>query len=222
MKDYLKYITWIVLAVVALVIVFRVTGLFKGGTSEDVTITTPSDSTFLPIHKREFKPPSIPFERRTKPPVRLPKGVRERDVARAIVITKSGRGRTSSDLTALRDTTRMIELKNGAIFVEGVEGTETRVEEITYVPPILSWDFFTSAGVSIGRSEERFLFSPMLAVSPLQISGVVQLPLLIADINGVGIGAGYRYDNFVFGITSHWQFENKQQGIRLFIAYSIN
>lgn len=222
MKDYLKYITWIVLAVVALIIVFRVTGLFKNEQPEEVTVTTPSDSAFLPIHKREFKPSSIPFEKRTKPPVRLPKGIKEKDVARAIIITKSGRGRTSGDLGAIRDTIRLLELKNGSIFVEGIEGIETKVEEITYVPPILSWGLFTSSGISIGRSEEKFLFSPMLAVSPLQISGVVQFPLLIADLNGVGIGAGYRYDKFVFGITSHWQFENKQQGIRLFIAYSIN
>lgn len=222
MKDYLKYITWIVLAVVALVIVSRVTGLFKDGVSEDVTVTTPSDSAFLPIHKREFKPASIPFEKRTKPPVRLPKGIKEKDVARAIIITKSERGRTSSRLGAIGDTLRLIELKNGAIFVEGVKGAETKVEEITYAPPILSWGMFTSVGVSISRSEERFVFSPVFAFSPLQISGTVQFPLLTADLNGIGAGVGARYKNFLFGISEQWRFENFQRQIKLSIHYCID
>lgn len=219
MKDYLKYIAWMVVAIVVLVLVLKISGWIEGSPHIDYTVTTPIDSGFAPIIKKDFKPRSTPFERPSKPPVRLPKGVKEADVKRVIVITE--RLKTDSG-TKFFDSTAVVELKSGEIYVPKEDGKELTVEEFRYVPPILDFGLFASVGASIGRSQQRFNISPLLAASPLQICGSVQFPLLMADLQGVGAGFGIRYGDFMVGISSHWNYLDAQRQIKVSIHYSIN
>jgi len=222
-KDILKYGSWVVIAIVALVLGLilgpRVLSYFEGYLGGDHAVFTPADSTFVPVVKREYKPRSTPFERPSKPPVRLPKGVKESDVKRVIVVTEHIKTDSSR---IFFDSTTVIELKSGAIYVPKEHGKELTVEEFNYVPPVLDFGLFCSVGASVGRYNDKFTISPLMAASLLQICGVVQFPLVMADLQGVGAGFGIRQGDFMIGAFSHWRFEDMQRQIKLSIQYSIN
>jgi hypothetical protein len=219
MKDYLKYGAWAVVAIVLLVVVWRISRLIEGGPQTDYTVATPIDSGFVPIIKQEFKPRSTPFERASKPPVKLPQGVKESDVKRVIIVIKDVK--TGSNI-AVPDTSRIIELKSGEIYVPKEEGTELTVHEITYMPPILRFGLFASVGVSLGGIPAKLTVSPLVAVSPLQICGFVQFPLVMVDLCGIGAGFGFRYGNYMAGAFSHWRFDNMQRQVKISVQYAIN
>lgn len=220
MKEELKYIAWIVVAVSIATAVLRVTDFLAPDAGISDSVVIPADSGFVPIVQREYKPPSTPFERPQRPNVRLPRGVSEKDIRRTVIITKSQRVRTSGELLA-SDTTRLIELKSGKVLVQAEDGVDINVQETMFVPPILGWSLFVSGGVSIGRDEERFVLSPVLGFAPLEISGVLQLPLITADLYGIAAGFGVRQSNLVIGLSSHWRFDDAKRGVKLSIHYSI-
>lgn len=143
MKDVLKYLAWMAVAGVALVIVREFSRWVGTETQPEFTVSTPVDSGFAPIFQKEFRPRSTPFERASKPPAKLPKGVKESDVKRVIVVTK--RLETDAERRII-DSTTVIELTTGEIFVPKVKGKEVSVEEYRYAPPILDFGLFGSVG----------------------------------------------------------------------------
>lgn len=221
MKEELKYIAWIVVAVAIATIVMRLTTLLAPDPASIESRVIPADSGFVSIIQSEYKPRSTPFERPQRPDVLLPRGVFEKNVHRIVVITRAQRVRTSGELLAA-DTTRLIELKTGELFIQAEEGSEIKVQETLFVPPLLGWGWFSSAGVSVGREGERFVFSPVLGFSPLEVNGVVQLPLITTDLYGVGAGLGVRQQSLIFGLTSHWRFGDVQRSLKLSLQYIIN
>jgi len=219
MKEYVKYIAWIIVAIVVLVLIFKISNLIEGPAHVDYTVSTPIDSGFVPIIEKDYKPRSTPFERPSKPPVKLPKGVKESDVKRAIVVVDSmetGSGRK------FLDTTTVIELKSGEIFVPKKDGKELSVEEYSYKPPILAFGLFGSLGASLGQSAGKLAVSPIVGASLAQISGLVQFPLFSADFDGIGAGIGLRYGSVMVGAHSHWRFDGTQRQIKLSLQFCIN
>ena len=81
MKDILKYGAWIVVAAVVLVLGLKLAHMLEGEPQYEYVVPLCGiDSGFVPIIKKDYRPRSTPFERRSKPPVRLPRGVKESDV----------------------------------------------------------------------------------------------------------------------------------------------
>jgi hypothetical protein len=221
MKDILKYGSWLVVAIVALVLGLtlgpRVLSFLEGYVGGEHTVFTPADSNFVPVIKKDYRPPSTPFERPSKPPWKLPKGVSERDVKRVITVAKE----TPADSAGAvhRDTTQIIETFDGRIYIPKELGKATTVRETRYTPPIFAFDLFTSAGITLTRRESKFVVSPLLAIAPLQILGHVQLPLVGADFEGVVAGAGYRYDRFMLGTVVHWSGRDLSRYIKLTVHF---
>jgi len=215
-KDVLKYGAWIIVAAVVLVLGLRLARMLEGEPHNEYVVGSPIDSGFVPIIKKDYRPRSTPFERPSKPPVKLPRGVKESDVKRVIIVTenvKTDSGKTFSD------STTVIELKSGEIYVPKEDGKELTVEEFRYVPPILDLGLFGSVGASLGGILAKLTLSPLVAASPLQICGLVQFPLAMADLYGVGVGFGVRYGDFIVGAFSHWRFDNMQRQIKISIQY---
>jgi hypothetical protein len=227
-KDVLKYGAWIVVVLVLLVLGLRLARMLEGEPNNEYVVGSPIDSGFVPIIKKDYRPHSTPFERRSKAPVRLPRGVKSSDVKRVIIVTENVK--TDSGLPdyavqagkTFSDSTTVIELKSGEIYVPKEDGKELTVEEFRYVPPILDFGLFGSVGASLGRIQTKFVVSPLVAFSPLQICGTVQLPLAMADLYGVGVGFGVRYGDFIVGAFSHWRFDDAQRQIKVSIHYCIN
>jgi hypothetical protein len=216
-KDVLKYGAWIVVAVVALVFGLRIVNLFEGDHSGEHTVFTPADSNFAQVVKKDYRPASTPFERPSKPVVKLPKGVSERDVKRLITVTKETPADSAG--TVHIDTTQIIETFDGQVYVPKEEGKTTTVQETHYTPPIFAFDLFGSAGITVTRRENKVVVSPLLAIAPLQVLGHVQLPLIGADFEGVAAGAGYRYDKFMLGLVAHWSGKDLSRSVKLTVHY---
>jgi hypothetical protein len=198
MKNVLKYIAIIFVAAVILILALR--GCPQ--TTTEVTIVTPIDTNFAPITKRDYRPKSIPFiENPKKPPIRLPKDIKEKDVKRAIIVTGKN----------CMDTTTLIETKDGNIFVDKQGGKVATVEEITYKPPILAFGLTPLAGITISPTEGQ-LISPMIGLSFLTWYGCIECPTLCVDLQGVSSIAFYHIGSFNFGVGSRWNYllDNRQ------------
>jgi hypothetical protein len=197
MKDTLKYIAIVFVAAVALIIFLR--GCPE--TSTEVKVITPADTNFSPIVQRDYRPKSIPLlEHPKKPPVRLPRELPERDVKRVLIIAGKG----------CLDSVKIIETKDGRIFVDRQDGKIASAEVVDYQPPILSFGLNPLAGVSISPAGDPLL-SPMLGLNLVVWWGKVQLPNLGADLRGVSLSASYRYDNYSLGAGRRWCYDGDKQ-----------
>jgi hypothetical protein len=217
MKDTLKYIAIILACIVGAIVLFRI-GSCGDGSTDETTTRIPSDSAFVPITERTLRPRSTLFEGASKTPARLPKGLSEGDVARIVRVVK--RIRVDSARSIL-DTTSVIITKADQVFVPKQPGIETSVEDIKFVDPILHFGLFPSIGISIAKLGIPSEVSPSIAIAPLEILGKVQLPLIAADLNGVGVGIGWRYKDFVFAVAGHQRFEDAGRSVRIMIHYSL-
>lgn len=180
----------------------------------DGSVFIPQDSSFVPVVKQEYRPRSTPFERSVKAPAPMPKDAPEANVARTVAIVK--RIPVDSVGNAVVDTTFIVITKDGNIFVPKQQGIKTDVGVWEFLPPILEWNLFLSAGVNISKS-----LSPSAAVAPLKIMGKVTLPSLIIDPDGIGIGAGWHEKDFIIGVLAHRRFEETASGFKLFVHYSL-
>jgi hypothetical protein len=218
MKDTLKYIAIIVACIVGAIALVRL-GSCGGRDSDEVTTRIPQDSSFAPVTEREMRPRSTPFEKPSNAPARLPKGLTEANVARIVRVVK----RIPVDSShSILDTTSVIVTKGDQVFVPKQEGIQTAVEDTKFAPPIFRFGTFASVGISLVKlGIPNLEVSPSIAIAPLEILGKIQLPLITADLQGVGIGVGYRYKDFVFAIAGHQRFENARRSVRIMIHYSI-
>jgi hypothetical protein len=191
MQNILKYIAIIFVAAVILILALR--GCPQ--TTTEVTVVTPPDTNFAQIVKRDYRPKSIPiFENPKKPPIRLPKDIKEKDVKRAIIVTGKN----------CMDTTTIIETKDGNIFVDKQGGKVATVEEITYKPPILAFGLTPIVGMTVSPFGK--LLSPMIGLNFITWYGQVQFPNLCIDLQGVSSFAMYRLDIFSFGAGYRWNY----------------
>ncbi|MEW6060957.1 MAG: hypothetical protein AB1600_03350 [Bacteroidota bacterium] len=213
MKDLLKYIAYIFACATTLYIMAQIKSCSSDTDKEEFTVEIPLDSSFVPIVKQEYRPRSTPFEKGGKQPHRLPKNATESNVARTIAIVK--RIPIDSAGHTIQDTTILVVLKQGDVFVERRQyHSEVRVTD--FLPPIFDWNLSFSVGINFART-----VSPSIAFSPLKIMGRVSFPLLSFDTEGIGIGAGWYQEDFIFGVITHSRFETEVTGLKLFIHYSI-
>lgn len=185
-------------------------------------IFTPRDSNYAPVNEKKYRPPSTPLEKQ-KPPVKTPGDVKQSDIREAIRIVG-----VSPDSTI--DTTDVILSRDGHVYVQGGRRS-LHVEKFEYLPPILAFGFFRQIGVSIAGLRPPFSISPCIGVSFLQVDGRFQLGTLLLDLDGIGIGAGYRIPfgkdpdsgPFTLGVLYHRPFEKAEHdspSIRILITYN--
>lgn len=206
MNSALKYIAIIVVALVTFMILSQMKHCWQSA-PDTVTLVMPSDSNFAMIVKKEYRPVSTPFEKRSKPPAKLPSGVKERDVKRVVVVVDVYPDSINS--------VSLVELKSGEVFVPKEEGRT--VEEYTYKSPILDFDLFPLVGLTFGGK-----LSPAVALSPLQVYESVQLPLIVASPDGVGMGFAGRYREYSLGLTFEWRYRDAGKQAKLVVAYNFN
>ena len=158
--------------------------------------------------------------------------IKEKDVKSVLIIVKSisipevlpfHKGETSRDDSSARDkgvqikdTTKVITMKDGRVFLDKQNGEVQSVDLFTYKPPILDFGLFLSAGVTFSATT----VCPSVAISPLQICGAIQIPLIVADLRGVASGFSYRLWNFNAGIVWHYTF-NAEQQLNLLLTYNL-
>ncbi len=218
MKPLLTRIAIIAVCAAVFVFVLPRSCTWIGGSSapdsQVSTIFTPKDSAFAAVATKQHRPASTPFEKQ-KSPVKLPADLKETDVREAVRIIG-----VSPDSTS--DTTVVILAQDGHIYATGGRRS-LRVERWQYLPPLLAFGVYSQFGLTISLPPAASAhLSPCLAVSFLQVDGRFQLGTLLADLDGVGIGAGYRFDRFSFGAlcATPYALGVVQPGIKLFITYN--
>ena len=177
-------------------------------------IEQPKDTNFAAIVEHNYRPASIPFlEHPMKPPLRLPQGVDQRDVKRILVVAKTVR---NYDSTTHRDNTAVVELKDGTLYVDKRNGEVYSADVYVYQSPVLEFGLFVSIGIT--ASIEKL--SPAVSISPIQIYGIIQFPVVIADFYGLGAGAAYRWSNINIGLLLHSSFKTASQ-VKLVLTYDL-
>lgn len=232
MKSLLTRIAVIAVCAVVVIVMLPRSCSYNGTDDSRVTQTfTPDDSAFAPVVTKQYRPPSTPFEKQ-KSPVKLPSDLRESDVKEAIRIIGASEGshpERGSTATESKDTTVVILSHAGHIYANG--GTRSlTVERIEYLPPLLDFGLFRQVGVTVSGLRQLLggdftpdLVSPAFAVSFIQIDGRFQLPTLLLDLDGVGIGGGYRISGFTAGAVYHHPFVGADQdspALKIFVTYN--
>ncbi len=230
MKSLLTRIA--VIAVCAVIVVVMLPRSCSHNSTDDSRVAqvfTPNDSNFAPVTTKEYRPASTPFEKQ-KSPVKLPSDLNESDVKEAIRIIGSPRPPvTQSPGPVVPDTTVIILSQDGHIYVNGGQRSLT-VERFEYLPPILDFGLFRQVGVTVSGLRQLLggdftpdLVSPAFAVSFIQVDGRFQFPTLLLDLDGVGIGGGYRISGFTAGAVYHHPFVGADQdspALKIFITYN--
>jgi hypothetical protein len=221
---WLKLAAAVVLLIVAIVAVSRFNSCMNnwrgiGKTSTD----TPKDSSFMPIEHRHYQPPSLPGLTNLvgippTAPAKLPKGVSEKDVKRVLTL----------NVRELSKPINVIEMKDDRVFVEKDSGLVS-VGVTDYVPPIVQFGFYPGVGISIGKvgtSAPTFpmRFSPLATVAVADWWGLVRVPCIAADLDGIGISASAKiYYDFYIGVAMLWKYEDTSQRVlKATIAYNFN
>lgn len=216
MKDYLKYISIIIVCVTTIVISTQIRSCSNVRDGEESVTVTPRDSSFVPVSKNEYRPRSTPFEKDAAIPARLPNDAPQANVARTIAIVKAipadGTG------TFIKDSTNIVITKSGDVFVEKKSGIETNVTITEFLPPILQWDFY--CGIGFNTNMQKIF--PSVSVSFLQINEKFSAPILFADTRSIGVGAGYKfyYDISVAPVLC-WDYENLNRSIKINVSYQL-
>lgn len=205
MKEYLKYASYLFISIT---IAYICATLRSCGDVEQTSavVVTPADTAFSPVVWRNYRPASTPFEKPIKPPVKLPRNVREKDVKSVLIVVKQR--------TTTKDTTAIITTKDGLVHIDKQQGMVHSVELITYMSPILDFGFYILAGLSLSNN-----LSPVVAICPLQICGAIQIPILAADLYGIAAGGAYRWKNISLGIVEHFPF-TAGRSTKIIIAYN--
>jgi hypothetical protein len=173
-----------------------------------VTVTQHQDSTVAPTNEFNFKPRSTPFESKKTPLVRIPEGVKDKNIVKAIRIIKT-------DSTGHTDTTGIILMEDGQVLVDNAGKVIKQVDVATYVPPILDWGLHMQVGITVWNR-----ISPAIGIAPLEIEGCFQLPLIVLDYYGIGTGAAYRLKDYSFGLIWHYGYNLGKQ-IKFTLTYNL-
>ena len=204
MMKYIKYIACAIAVIFFGVLVWK---YFHK--TETPTQSVSPDSTYIAPEQTHLRPTSIPFEPKTKPIVREPQGVPQEQIDHTYrIITKDSSGR--------KDTTSLVVLKNGQALVDNKDGQVQQFLEQDYLPPIIAFGL----NLKVGLDAEVKSISPAVGVSFLELYGEIQLPVLMLDLQGIGVGIDCKVLKQVsLGLMVHesWQAERSS---RLFLVWT--
>lgn len=173
------------------------------GDSSD-RVVLPSDSGYLPVIVQGYKPKSTPFEKPVKPISKLPGNVKESDIKR--VITIEG-----------KETVQIIETKDGNIHIPR-QNDSTKVTMINYRSPIVQFGLFAGVGLNLGSVAA----SPSVSISLVNIEGLFFAPVMSADLNGIGIGIGYKvYHDISVTPLLMWNYSDTQRTIKINVSFQL-
>jgi hypothetical protein len=210
MSSSLKYIAIILVAVVVLVFFFNIKSCGSANNAVQST-NVPIDSNFAPVTHQTYQPPSIPFLSKEKLPVKLPQGVKEKDVKKIIKLTVR-------DIPSGGKEINIIESKTGEIFVQR-DSSIVSIGVIDVRPPLIAFDFRFGAGLSLGKCGKGLRYSPAVLFAPIEWDGWLQLPVVAADLDGIGPGAQIKiYHNIYLGAAQLWRYDVGQQS-KIILSY---
>lgn len=212
MKHILKYTAIILVAVVVLVILLKLKNC-GGGKTQRTTVSVPADTNFAAVVKETYQPPSLPLSKKSSR-VKLPAGVKEKDVKKVVTIE-------------VRDVPRdppkkieIIETNEGETFVHK-DPSIVSVRVTEFQPPIVRLQLKSAAGVSVGKSGRGLRFSPAGIFAPVEWVGWIHAPILFTDLDGLGVGLQVRlYHNICVGTVRIWRYDHGNQA-KLFLVYII-
>ncbi len=215
MKNYLKYASWIIIALTIAYVCATFKDCGEAGETSGLVVI-PADSGYLPVTVRQYRPKSTPFENPVKPVSKLPKGVKESDVTRVIIIRR----------IPVMDTLVIIETKQGDVLVEKNDSIEVSVTVTTYLPPVMEFGLFCDLGLNIsppsGEIKRGLFFSPAASVSFIKWYGVLNAPEFTADLSSVGIGCSYKvYHDVYVGPLLTWNYGDLQKSIKLKVSIEL-
>lgn len=209
-QSYLKYGAIILACVTLLVVLNRVKGCspFQDGPQ---STTVPPDSSFAPVTRKNYQPPSLPFSKK-RLDVRLPRGLEEKDVKRVISLEVSD--------VPVRPPKKIdiIETVSGEIFIE--RDSSVQSVSVTQVEPqIVSVAARFGCGFTVSKVNSSLALSPSAVLAPVEWSGWIHAPTIVADLDGVGPGAQLQlYHDLHVGAARLWRYEGETQ-LKLSLAY---
>jgi hypothetical protein len=207
MKDSLKYASYII---VALTIAYVCVTLKDCSTVRPQAdrVVIPPDSAFLPVTTHDYRPNPLPFSGNSKPDVKLPKGVKESDVSRTITVVNKADAKS----------TIIIETKSGEIFIPKQKDSLS-IFVTNYFPAVVAFELHPGLGISLDLSGK---FSPSVCITLLKWYGIVDAPVVIADLRAIGCGVGFRFYHDLYvtpAIT--WQYESLNKSLILNASYQL-
>ena len=203
----------VIAAILVVVVIVRVNSCMDTlqGVETNRTVT-PADSSFNQIEHQVYRPPSLPFSKKTSG-VKLPQGVREEDVARVTRLKWRG----------FEHPTDVIELKTVEIFVK----KDAELEEVTvleFVPPVFRVGLFPAAGISFPSSSQSRtgVVSPVGSLALVEWYGIIRLPSLSVDLDGMGVGGQVKlYHELYAGPLILWRYEDtKETMVKITLQYN--
>lgn len=207
MTAYLKYASYIVVAVTIAYVCATLKDCGPVGHEAD-RIVIPQDSAFLPIVVRDYRPNPLPFNHTSKPVLKLPKGTRESDVARTITIVNHAKA----------NTTLIIETKSGEVFIPRTEDSVS-VLVTNYFPAVVSLGLYADIGLSLDLSAR---FSPSASLAFLKWYGIIDAPVVIADLHGIGAGIGFKFYHDIYVTPAiRWDYGLLDKSIILNVSYQL-
>ena len=211
-QSYLKYGAFILGCITLLVVLNRFKGCpFNQDSLQSTTV--PSDSNFAPTTRKNYQPPSLPFSKR-RLDVALPKGLKEKDVRKVTSIEVSN---VPAHPPKKID---IIETRSGETFV----GRDSSIRSISITivqPPILSFSLRFGFGSTLARSKNAVTASPAAVFAPVEWSGWIHAPTLVADFDGIGPGAQLSvYHDIYAGASRLWLYEGGDK-IKLSLVYML-
>jgi len=214
----MKYIWLIVSITIVLVLWYgvRFAGCSRNVSGETVTFIEPQDSNFVPVRVQRYRPSSLSFSKKTSG-VRLPKGVKERNVRQVVSLELQPDAVNGDSLSfkrqyrGLSHKIDIIETKSGEIFVLK-DSLLTGVSVTRFEPRLFSLGLRFGIGCSIAQAEnERLRILPMGIISFVDWNiGDVNFhaPIITADYEGVGIGMQTQlYHDIYFGLVRNWNYK---------------
>jgi len=224
MTTVLKYIAVIVVCYTLILTVFEVRGFLTNfGKTNSVkfhSVETPKDTNFTSVTRQSYRPPSLPFSKK-KLPSKLPQGVSEQDVKNVISIT-------------IHDVPHeppkqidIVQTKNDEFFVLK-DSSISGVTVTTVEPRIFAAHMAFGLGITmdigrIGLRPAPGIVLPSVVVSIFQWSGWLHAPDLIADLDGVGVGAQARvYHRIFLGVVRTWSYGMTGAEIKATLSFMSN
>jgi hypothetical protein len=212
MLKALKYLAIIVACVTSLVILNRLRGCASVQEGHRSRTDAP-DSSFAPVTRDSYQPPSLPFSER-RLGVKLPRGVSETDVKRIVSVEVT-------NIPPLQvKKIDIVETMSGQVIVERDSSVKS-VNVTTVEPRLVSLEFRSGAGLSLSRDGSRTVLSPAGVLAPVRWSGSIDAPTLVADLDGIGPGAQLQvYHDIHLGAARLWRFDGGYQA-KLTLIYML-
>jgi hypothetical protein len=202
-KDYLKAASVIIVCATIVFIVLQMKSCGKKA-SVSASVSSPTDSNFSQISHEEYKPSSLPFSGK-KAPVNLPEGVEEKDVQRVVSIEVKDVPKSEPKKIDV------VETKSGEIYV-AKDTSVVSVKVTEFEPKLFDFDLRFGVGLSVGLPSSGVRLSPAAVAAPIVWAGFIHAPIVVADLDGLGVGAQARlYHDIFVGAARFWRYDGGNQ-----------